>query len=213
MGIVQVGGTILQEDTQRFVLRLADKGRIDVPPPDVGKTSDMADHLAKEIGTFPGGRKGTDSTRTHPADRPHGGIIGELVGFPHLRKDLLLEKGHIVGAQRVVFHAAVSFYSRGGFPPLPPVELVGKEPRIEKDPDRDRHLALVDQIIKDDRHADVTRLVHIGMAILEDHHRGRLAPVILGGHVKIPLPQRPLEDSALPLVTSNLAPGHAILAL
>ena len=183
VGTVQVVGTILQEDTQRFVLRLADKGRIDVPPPDVGKTSDMADHLAKEIGTFPGGRKGTDSTRTHPADRPHDWIAGEPVGFPHLRKDLLLEKGHVIGAQRVVFYAAVSFHARGGSPALPSVELVGKESWIEENPDRNRHLTPVDQIIKDNRNANIARLVHIGMSILEDHHRGLLAPVVLGGHV------------------------------
>ncbi len=75
MGVIQIVGTILQEHTQRLFLSLSDQGRIDMAAADIGKTPDVAHDLSEEVWPLPGSRKGTDPSRTHSADCPHGGIF------------------------------------------------------------------------------------------------------------------------------------------
>ena len=128
-------------------------------------------------------------------------------------ENFLLEEGHIIGIERVVFHTPVPFHPFRSFPTLPALNLICKESRIEKNPDRHRHSALMNQVVKYDGHAQVTRLAHVGMTVLKHHQGGRLGAVILRGNVQIPLSQGAIEDGASPLMPGHLASGNTILTL
>ena len=133
----------------------------------------MTDHFTKEIRTFPRRREGTNSARAHATNRAQVGIVGEAVILAHFREDFLLQEGHIVRAQRIVFHRAIALHSPSGSPVLLTFNLVRVETGIEKDPDRDRHLSPMNEIVKDHRNADVALLPDVGVAILKDHHDRR----------------------------------------
>ena len=69
--------------------------------------------------------------------------------------------------------------------------VLGREvARADEDADRDRHLLLVDQVVEYGRRVVLD-------AVLADENAGRLAAVVLGGHVDPVVADRAGEDLAL----------------
>ncbi len=68
--VVQVVRTVLQENSDRLALRLADPSGNDVPAANVHKAADLAQHLAEVVGSFPRHRKGANPTAAHARDGP-----------------------------------------------------------------------------------------------------------------------------------------------
>ena len=54
MKIVQVIGTILKKNANRFLLRFTNEERIGVSAADVDETADVTQDFAKGVGTLPG---------------------------------------------------------------------------------------------------------------------------------------------------------------
>ena len=78
------------------------------------------------------------------ADAAEVGITGKLVGHADLGQDLLDHKARVAVTQSVVLEAAVQ--------PFPLILVSGRQHAwVDEDADRDRHLALVDQVVENDR--------------------------------------------------------------
>ena len=83
--------------------------------------------------------------------------------------------------------------------------------RIHKDPNGQRHLAFVNQVIKHNRHAHIAVFLEIRVPVLKHHHARRLLRPILRRHIHGVFAPRALEDLALKDVRRHLAARHAFL--
>lgn len=59
--VIQIIGTVLKENADRFFLGLSDQEGINVSAADVHETADHAEHFAELIGPFPGDGERTNS--------------------------------------------------------------------------------------------------------------------------------------------------------
>ena len=85
-------------------------------------------------------------------------------------------------------------------------------PGVDEDSDGDGHLAGVDQVVEDHRGAELAFLVHIPLAVLEDHHRGWGRAIILGRDVDPVVALRSGKDRAFMAVPGDLAGRDAVFA-
>src|SRR5207249_6397803 len=134
------------------------------------KAADEAEDPAKRVGALPGGGERGDAAGTGPGYGAVIGIVRELVLCADLGQNLVQQKPCVPVARAVVFVAAVEaglLFVGGG----------GKHAGIDHDGDRHRHGALVDQVVKDDRHAPSPGFTGVSTAVLEDHDAGGLRSV------------------------------------
>ena len=67
---------------------------------------------------------------------------------------------------------------------------------------------LVDQIVEDDRRAELALLVDVGVAVLKHHHAGRRLSAVLRRHIDPIIAVRAGEDFAVPGVLGDFALRH-----
>ena len=79
--IVEIIATILKEDAQGLLLRLANHGGIHIAATNVGEGTDVADHLAEGFGMLPGDGESADAAGTAAGDGALLGISGEVVAL------------------------------------------------------------------------------------------------------------------------------------
>ena len=124
-------------------------------------------------------------------------IVSQPILLGNLREDLLQQKPRILVADRVVFDTAIG--SR-----LFTMTAGRKRARIDEDSDRDRHLALVNQIVEDDRNTKLAMLIDVTSAVLKHHHAGGRFPIVLCGDVNPVIADRAWIDFlALPVSLSD----------
>jgi hypothetical protein len=75
----------------------------------VGETTNVAKNLAKLIGTFLGGRPGTDTSGTHTADSAFTWSLTQvdLLGRFHMGQQFISKETGIVTTRRVILDASV----------------------------------------------------------------------------------------------------------
>ena len=146
---------VLQEDADRLALGLADQARVDVAAADVGEAADVAESTLRElVGPLPGDGEGADAARADAADGPAGRVVAQLVRSSPT-------SGRISFSQepRVLVGRACRTRSCGWTGPCPLPLVPGTIARVDEDADRHRHFLLVDQVVEDDRHAELPLLV------------------------------------------------------
>ena len=165
-----------------------------MPAPDVREAADMAQHLSEGVRPHPGDGPGADSTTADPADSTSLRITGQIVFLADDGKDLFEKEPCVEIAQRIELEAAVA--------PGLGFRLGGRhDSRVEKDPDRDWHVALMNQIVEDDRNTKLPFFVDIVTTVLENHHAGRFGLIVLPRDINSIVAHRAREDFALcPLV-------------
>ena len=164
--IIEIIGSILQEYPDVLALGLADDTGVDMATADIGEAANMADDLVEIVGSLPGRCEGADSARADAGDGPHLRIVSQLVVLCHRRDDFPGKETDILVTEGVVFKASVP-------PGRGPFFRCGYHPGIDEDTDGDRHLARMDQVVKDHGYAELTFFVYVPFAVLEDHHRRR----------------------------------------
>ena len=136
------------------------------------------------------------------------GSVGEVVLLADLGQDLVDQEARVVVAERVVLEAAVVAA------PLVLRVRLAEMSRVDEDADRHRHLLLVDQVVEHHRHAVLGVEVHVLVAVLKHHHRGRRGGVVLRGDVDPVVPDRAGKHLAAIEERPLDAPfGHARLHL
>src|SRR5262249_14185374 len=115
MLVVQVVGAVLEEDTDRLPLRLANDARIYVPAADVNEAADVAEHFAEQVRPFPGYCERTDAAGADAANRPPGGVRPQVVVLAYLGQDFLFQEPRVLVGERVVLEAAVPARLLAGF--------------------------------------------------------------------------------------------------
>ena len=152
---------------------------IDVPAPDVGEAADRAEHLAELVGPVPRHREGRDGAELAPPIAWSSGLGEMLYRLFSTGSSSSTITSSVLVVERVVLLRTV-----GG--PVAPVGgarfgLLGRAAGIDEDGDRDRHLAAVDQVVEDVRHAVVARRAAAmpgrpGKSSARRASRGRTAP-------------------------------------
>ena len=170
--VVLVGAAILQEDPQRFGLGLADERSQQLSAAKIGEAADKTQHAAEGIRPGPRRIESSDAAGARAGDSVIIRIFRQVVALAHLRQNFLDEEARIAVTQGVIFKAAVVA-----------VLLFRSERRqyagIDEDANGHRHVALVDQVVKDDGDAKAAGLVRHSLAILKDHDAGRLFGFVL----------------------------------
>src|SRR5262249_38096682 len=144
--IIQIARAILQENVDRLarIPGFSDLARINVAAADVGETADVTQDFAEQVRPLPRHGERADASGANAANRAAYGVVPEVVLLLHCGQDFLFQETGVLVRQRVVLIAAFA-------------GLLGRvAARIDEDADRDRHFFLVDEIVKDGRHAEAT---------------------------------------------------------
>ena len=207
--VVQIILTVLQEHADRFAIGLANQSLVIVTAADVGEAADMAQHFAEPFRVFPRCRERTDAAAGNTSDPAVSGIRRnvELVFCDNGWQQLFNDEPGVLIAERVVLKAAVART------PRVLRQCVAAMAGIDEQPDRDGHVALVNQVVEDDGNAMLAGFVGVCMAVLEDHQTRWLDSVVLLRNVDRVFANRALKDRALPFVLCDCALRHAVNAL
>ena len=73
--VIEVAGTFLQKDPNRFFSGFANQRMIIVTTSNVGKTAHVTENFAELVRPFPGNGPGTDSTTADPLKISIGGFV------------------------------------------------------------------------------------------------------------------------------------------
>src|SRR5207253_3206677 len=142
--VVQIARAILQEDADRLAWRFAYLPGIDVAAPDIGEAAHVTQHFAEEVWPLPRHGKGADAAGALAANRATRCILTQLVFLADLGEYFFLQEARVLIREGVVLKAALCVWRHAG-----------EGARVDEDADRHRHLLLVDQVVKDDRHAEL----------------------------------------------------------
>ena len=166
-------------------------------------------HLAKRVGPLPGDRKCADAAARNAADRVALRIVREWVILVNCGQNFGDQKLGVVVAERVVFKAAIL---RLRIPAGLRRQFIFLVAWVDKYADRHRHVALVDEIVEHDGHAEIAVLVDVRVAVLKDHQRGRLRRIVLLRHINVVAANRAGKHFAVfPDMRRDFALRHAVL--
>lgn len=171
--VIEIAGSVLEEDSDVSLLFLPYESGVDVAAFDVGEAADVADDFMKKVGPFPGGGEGADATGAGTADGAHFRIGGNFDLFGDFGKDFLFEELGVFRAEDVIFIGAVPFVFER-VPALAAFDFISKKAGIYEDSDGHGHFAARDEVIHDDVCFEGTFRSDVGMAILEDNDGGFL---------------------------------------
>jgi hypothetical protein len=142
----------------------------------IGKTPDKTDDTAKSVRALPRGGEGADTPGTEAAKGATIRVFGQVEFLPNLRQNLFQQKSGVAVVRGVVLEGAIKTRLR---------HLTGRrdDSRIDHNGNRNRHLALMNQIVEDDRHAQLPVPVLKPAAVLKDHHTGGFRGIVLLRHI------------------------------
>src|SRR5215510_12488815 len=183
----------MEEDAHRLLRCLQNQFRIADAAVKLRKAAHEAQDSLEAVGPHPGGRECAASTAAPTANRPAIGIVRDRITTLNRRKDLGQEERCVRVAECVVLYVPAAWLARS-----------------DEDTNGHGHLAVVDQVVKNDRRAVLAVEVEIPLGVLEEHQRRWLRIGVLGRHVHPVASVRPREDTArVPFVLVKLAAWDA----
>lgn len=167
--VIEIAGSVLEEDADVALLFLPHEGGVDVSSFNISKAADVADDFMKKVGPFPSGGEGADATGAGSANGTHFRIGGNFDHIGDFGEDFLFEELGVFRAEDIVFIRAVSFVLEG-VPALAAFDFIGEKSGVHEDSNRYRHLAARDEVIHDDVCLKGAFGPDVGVAILENDH-------------------------------------------
>ena len=143
---------------------------------DVRETAHPGQHFRELVRPLPCDCKRTNSARTDPGNGPSGSIVPKLPLLLGFWQNFFQQESGILVRKRIIFKTSVRF---------PTIQFT----RLDKNPNRDRHLFGSNQVIEYSRDK-----VLIALTILKHHHTGRFFGIILSRHIHPPFTTRIFKD-------------------
>ena len=154
----------------------------------------------KASGRFQAAANAAMAPELAPPMRAQIGVGGEVVGLADLGEDLVEQEPRVAVAHIVVLDAAVEARQRA-------FARRRHDAGVDEDADGDRHVAFVNQVVEDDRHAPVAAFADVALRRPGTPSRRRLRRVVLLRHVDPVVARRAGIDRAGPACTWS--PRHA----
>lgn len=149
---MQVTHNRVEEDPQRLLFGLQNQLRVVIAALQLREAPHETQHASETIWTHPADGERAAAAATPSTYRPLARVIGDGVAALNRRNDLGQEKSRVCITEGVIFDIPAAGLARG-----------------DEYSDGYRHLAVVDQIVEDDRSPHLTVQVEVPPGILEDH--------------------------------------------